>query len=112
MEQYAIKKFAEAFEVVPRTLAENSGRKSTEILSQLYAGHQEGKATLGFNIEPDSEVIDVTQKAIYDLYLTKYWGMTYACKAAISVLYVDKIIMAKPAGGPKPKENKDWDNDD
>lgn len=38
--------------------------------------------------------------------------MTYATKAAISVLYVDKIIMAKPAGGPKPKENKDWDNDD
>lgn len=112
LEQYAIKKFAEAFEVVPRTLAENSGRKSTEVLSQLYAGHQEGKATLGFNIEPDTDVVDVTQKSIYDLFLTKYWGMTYACKAAISVLYVDKIIMAKPAGGPKPKENKDWDNDD
>ena len=38
--------------------------------------------------------------------------MTYATKAAISVLYVDKLIMAKPAGGPKPKENKDYDNDD
>jgi T-complex protein 1 subunit theta len=49
---------------------------------------------------------------VYDLYLTKYWGITYATKAAISVMYVDKIIMAKPAGGPKPKENKDWDNDD
>lgn len=112
LEQYAIKKFAEAFEVVPKTLAENSGRKSTEILSQLYAAHQEGKATFGFNIEVDSDLVDVTQKGIYDLFLTKYWGITYACKAAISVLYVDKIIMAKQAGGPKPKENKDWDNDD
>jgi len=112
LEQYAIKKFAEAFEVVPRTLAENSGRKSTEVLSQLYAGHQEGRVTLGFNIEPETDVIDVAQKGIFDLYLTKYWAMTYATKAAISVLYVDKIIMAKPAGGPKPKENKDWDNDD
>lgn len=27
MEQYAIKKFAEAFEIVPRALAENSGFK-------------------------------------------------------------------------------------
>ncbi|RNA28639.1 T-complex 1 subunit theta isoform X2 [Brachionus plicatilis] len=112
LEQYAIKKFAEAFEVIPKTLAENSGRKSTEILSQLYALHEEGKSTYGFNIEEDSDTVDVNEKGIYDLYLTKYWGITYATKAAISVLYVDKIIMAKPAGGPKPKENKDWDNDD
>lgn len=112
LEQYAIKKFAEAFEVIPKTLAENSGFKNTEVLSQLYAAHQEGKATFGFNIEGDSQICDVKEKSIFDLYLTKYWGMTYATKAAISVLYVDKLIMAKPAGGPKPRENKDWDNDD
>ena len=51
LEQYAIKKFAEAFEVIPKTLAENSGFKNTEVLSLLYAAHQEGKATFGFNIE-------------------------------------------------------------
>lgn len=50
LEQYAVKKFAEAFEVVPKALAENSGLKSTEVLSQLYAAHQEGKANFGFNI--------------------------------------------------------------
>lgn len=81
-------------------------------MSQLYAAHQEGKCNSGFNIEEESDIIDVNEKGIFDLYLTKYWGITYATKAAISVLYVDKIIMAKPAGGPKTKENKDWDNDD
>lgn len=112
LEQYAIKEFAKAFEVIPKTLAENSGHKNTEVLSQLYAAHQEGKATFGFNIEGENEIVDVTTKSIYDLYLTKYWGITYATKAANSVMYVDKIIMARPAGGPKPKENKNWDNDD
>jgi len=82
------------------------------VLSQLYAAHQEGKANFGFNIEGDSQICDVKDKSIFDLYLTKYWGIMYATKAAVSVLYVDKIIMAKPAGGPKPRENKDWDNDD
>ncbi len=64
------------------------------------------------NKQGEADICDVTEKSVYDLYLTKYWGITYATKAAISVMYVDKIIMAKPAGGPKPKENKDWDNDD
>ena len=78
----------------------------------MYAAHQEGKANYGFNIEGETQVIDVNEKGIFDLFLTKYWAITYATKAAISVLYVDKIIMARPAGGPKPRENKDWDNDD
>ncbi|KAF6384473.1 chaperonin containing TCP1 subunit 8 [Rhinolophus ferrumequinum] len=42
LEQYAIKKFAEAFEAIPRALAENSGVKANEVISKLYAVHQEG----------------------------------------------------------------------
>lgn len=38
--QYSIKKYAEAFEVVPRTLAESAGLDATEVLSRLYAAHQ------------------------------------------------------------------------
>lgn len=38
--QHAIKRFADALEVVPRTLAENAGLNATEVLSRLYAAHQ------------------------------------------------------------------------
>ncbi|KAL4941836.1 hypothetical protein BDV06DRAFT_173253 [Aspergillus oleicola] len=38
--QYAIRKYAEAFEVIPRTLAESAGLDATEVLSRLYAAHQ------------------------------------------------------------------------
>lgn len=51
LEQYGIKKFAEAFESVPRALAENSGIRANEIISKLYAVHQEGNKNIGFNIE-------------------------------------------------------------
>lgn len=37
--QYSIKKYGEAFEVVPRTLAESAGLDATEVLSRLYAAH-------------------------------------------------------------------------
>ncbi|KAI9830110.1 MAG: T-complex protein 1 subunit theta [Phylliscum demangeonii] len=39
--QYAIKKYAEAFEVVPRTLAESAGLDGTQVLSRLYAAHHQ-----------------------------------------------------------------------
>jgi T-complex protein 1 subunit theta len=38
--QYAIHKYAEAFEVIPRTLAESAGLDATEVLARLYTAHQ------------------------------------------------------------------------
>jgi len=37
--------------------------------------------------------------------------MKFATAAACTVLSVDQIIMAKPAGGPKVKENREYDDD-
>lgn len=43
---------------------------------------------------------------------TKEWAIKLATDAAITVLKVDQIIIAKPAGGPKPpSKNADWDQD-
>src|SRR5271170_6693546 len=50
--QYAIKKFGEAFEVIPRTLAESAGLDATEVLSRLYAAHhKKDDWTTGVDIE-------------------------------------------------------------
>lgn len=50
--QYAIKKFGEAFEVIPRTLAESAGLNATEVLSSLYtAHHKKDDWTMGVDIE-------------------------------------------------------------
>ncbi|KAI9375206.1 chaperonin complex component, TCP-1 theta subunit [Aspergillus egyptiacus] len=42
--QHAIRKYAEAFEVVPRTLAESAGLDATEVLSRLYTAHHRTNA--------------------------------------------------------------------
>lgn len=49
--QHGIRKFAEAFEVVPRTLAENAGLDATQVVSALYKGHGEGRETLGVDVD-------------------------------------------------------------
>lgn len=51
LEQYAVRKFANALEIFPKILAENSGCQASELISKLYAAHKEGKKTFGFDIE-------------------------------------------------------------
>ncbi|CAH9102398.1 unnamed protein product [Cuscuta europaea] len=100
LDQYAIAKFAESFEMVPKTLAENAGLNAMEIISSLYAEHAAGSTKVGISLE-EGACKDVSTMDIWDLYITKFFALKYAADAVCTVLRVDQIIMAKPAGGPK-----------
>ncbi|KAI4126231.1 MAG: hypothetical protein LQ338_003856 [Usnochroma carphineum] len=132
LSQYAIRKYAEAFEVIPRTLAESAGLDATEVLARLYASHHKAaKAaanrdsdtssgtsessseddddeddgwTLGVDIENEdgTGTLDAKDEGILDLLITKQWAVQLATEAARTVLSVDQIIVARQAGGPKP----------
>ncbi|KAL8717211.1 MAG: hypothetical protein Q9225_005532 [Loekoesia sp. 1 TL-2023] len=132
LSQHAIRKYAEAFEVIPRTLAESAGLDATEVLARLYARHHKAaKAAADQNSdtssgtsesesEEDSEdeegwilgvdienedgtgTLDVKEEGILDLLITKQWAVQLATEAARTVLSVDQIIVARQAGGPKP----------
>ena len=45
LSQYSIRKYAEAFEVIPRTLAESAGLEATQVLATLYAAHHSKKSS-------------------------------------------------------------------
>jgi T-complex protein 1 subunit theta len=130
--QYAIRKFAEAFEVIPRTLAESAGLDATDVLSRLYTAHHRANAddeegsseeeeeeeepywTTGVDLEiGDSDgTLDAVEEGILDLMATKSWAIRLASEAARTVLSVDQIIVARQAGGPKPPgPNPNWDED-
>ncbi|XP_066348664.1 T-complex protein 1 subunit theta-like [Miscanthus floridulus] len=100
LDQYAIAKFAESFEMVPRTLAENAGLSAMEIISSLYAEHASGNVKVGIDLE-EGACKDISTLKIWDLYVTKFFALKYSADAACTVLRVDQIIMAKPAGGPR-----------
>lgn len=101
LDQYAVNKFAEAFEVVPRTLAENAGLMHNQIVNDLYAAHKEGKACAGVDIVNEGIVDDAFAAGIWDHLAVKAQAIEYAANAVITILRVDQIIMQKPAGGPK-----------
>ena len=70
LDQYAIAKFVESFEMVPRTLAENAGLKAMEIISSLYAKHASGNVKVGFDLE-EGACRAISTLKIWDLYVTK-----------------------------------------
>ncbi|KAJ5576401.1 Chaperone tailless complex polypeptide 1 [Penicillium sp. DV-2018c] len=132
--QHAIRKFAEAFEVIPRTLAESAGLDATEVLSRLYTAHhrapgagessseEEGSSseeeepywTTGVDLEigESDGTLDTVEEGILDLMATKMSAIRLASEAARTVLSVDQIIVSRQAGGPKPPQGGgDWDQD-
>lgn len=118
LSQHSVKRFATALEVVPRTLAENAlgGTEGNEVLSALWARHQDGGVSIGVDVEGDSGdgagVLDAKAAGIVDSLAAKSWAIRLATEAAVSVLSVDSIIMSKPAGGPKvPQQSGNWDED-
>jgi len=112
LDQYAVKAYGEALEVVPRTLAANSGMDFEDTIAKLYAAHSEGKSNIGIDILNKS-TLDAVEENILDLLVTKKFAMRLATNCALTILRVDHIIMSKPAGGPKkPQRQGHWDDDD
>ena len=71
--QHAVKRYATALEVVPRTLAENAlgGAEGNEVLSRLWAKHEE---TGGEAWGVDIEVHSLRPHATYLQMLTRHVG--------------------------------------
>lgn len=123
--QLAIKKFAEAFEFLPRTIADTAGLDTNEVIPKLYAAHtpteEESSSeglSIGINIEAESledSLVDISQEGIYDLFISKKNAIDLATEAVNTVLSVDQIIVAKRAGGPvMPQQPRpgNWDQAD
>lgn len=100
LDQYAIRAFASSLEFVPRQLAQNAGLDAQAVLAALGAAHANGDAKAGVDIEAaDGRGSGVCECAALDLLATKTSAFQLAIDAAVTVLRVDQIIMAKQAGG-------------
>ncbi|KAI0463977.1 T-complex protein 1 subunit theta [Komagataella kurtzmanii] len=123
--QLAIKKFAEAFEFLPRTIADTAGLDTNEVIPKLYAAHTPAEEqssseglSIGINIEAESledSLVDISHEGIYDLFISKKNAIDLATEAVNTVLSVDQIIVAKRAGGPvMPQQPRpgNWDQAD
>ena len=111
--QHAIAKFAEAFELVPRQLAQNAGYDSMDAVARLSWAHSQGQNHSGIIMASDCErELVSTSMIVPDLLLVKKNAIQLAAEAVLTLLRVDELIMSKPATGPKARAAAAQDADD
>ncbi len=100
-EQLAVEKFAEALEIIPRTLAENAGLDPIDVLVALRAEHDKGGHTAGVDLKTGKPV-DMVKAKIFEPVSVTRQAITSASEAAQMILRIDDIIAAKSSPGGAP----------
>jgi len=100
-EQLAVEKFAEAMEIIPRTLAENSGLDPIDTLVELKAAHERGEKTAGLDVY-SGKVVDMWERGVIEPLRTKRQAVASATEAAVMILRIDDVIMSKRESPPSP----------
>ena len=103
-EQLAIKQYAEAFESIPLTIAENAGMDPIDTIITLRANQSSGKQTMGINAK-ESKIGNMFSLDIVEPLVVKEQIIKSATEAACMILRIDDVIAVSGgpgAGGPPP----------
>ena len=95
-EQLAVTAFAEALEVVPRTLAENAGLDSIDSLVDLRAAHEDSQY-MGLNVF-EGGVCDMKEAGVIEPQRVKKQAIQSAAEAAEMILRIDDVIASSSQG--------------
>jgi thermosome len=108
-EQLAIEAFANALEVIPRTLAENSGLDPIDIMAELRAAHEKPDGwKYGVDVF-EGKVADTWALGVIEPLAVKLQAIKAATEAATMILRIDDIIAAsklEEKGKEKKEEEK------
>lgn len=98
-EQLAVTAFAEALEIVPKTLAENAGLDSIDSLVDLRAAHEKSTA-MGLDVFK-GEVTDMQAAGVIEPKRVKKQALESASDAAEMILRIDDVIASTSTPSPE-----------
>jgi thermosome len=97
-EQLAIKKYAEALEIIPLTIAENAGMDPINTMVTLRAKHSQGKKWTGIDAR-NTRVADMYSIDIIEPVAVKEQIIKSATEAACMILRIDDVIASSGGRG-------------
>ena len=93
-EQLAVLAFAEAMEVIPRTLAESAGLDPIDKIAELKAAHDKGNTWAGMDVF-SGKIKDMWREKVMEPLKIKTQAIKAASEVAMMILRIDDVI----AGG-------------
>ncbi len=97
-EQLAIESFADAMEIIPKTLAENAGLDQIDSLVALRSAHEKGMKSAGLDMDTGKPV-DMLKLGVVEPLRVKTQAIQSAAEAAVMIIRIDDVIASK-SGGP------------
>ncbi len=95
-EQLAIEAFADALEVIPKTLAENAGHDVIDTMVALRAAHEkEDGFAMGVNVY-EGGIADMLEKGVLEPMAVKMQVIKSAVEVASMILRIDDVVAASP----------------
>ncbi|MFH1722239.1 MAG: thermosome subunit beta [Candidatus Altiarchaeota archaeon] len=98
-EQLAVNAFAEALEIIPRTLAESAGMDAIDTLVKLRAKHEKEGPDIGVLVL-SAKVDDMWKKGVIEPLKIKTQAIKSASEAAEMLLRIDDVIAGGRKSGP------------
>lgn len=105
--QLAILAFADALEIIPKTLAENAGLDTIDLLVELRASH-ENDSNMGLNVF-EGKVVDMKDAGVVEPQRVKKQAIRSAAEACEMILRIDDLVAASGAL-QKVDEDENLDN--
>ena len=101
-EQLAVQAFADAIEVIPRTLAENAGLDPIDVLTELKSAHDKKMKWAGIDVFT-GKVVDAWANGVIEPLKIKTQAISSASEVATMILRIDDVIAGtKSAPSPMP----------
>ncbi len=99
-EQLAINAFAEAVEVVPKTLAESTGLDPIDAIVELRSRHEKGEKNVGVDVI-NRKISDMYKLNVIEPLKIKTQAIKSSAEAAEMILRIDDVIAASKSSAPK-----------
>ncbi len=101
-EQLAVDAFADAMEIIPRTLAENAGLDPIDILTDLKSEHDKGNKWHGVDVF-EKKVVDSWKAGVIEPLKIKTQAIKSASEVATMILRIDDVIASSGSGRDQPQ---------
>jgi len=94
VESYCVRAYAEAFEIIPYTLAENAGLHPIAVVTELRNRHLQGEKTAGINVRKGA-ITNILEENVVQPLLVDTSAVTLATETVVMLLKIDDIVITR-----------------